>query len=115
MYEASSNRFYREPLREHPVLNLNEYTQIYAERVPEEEARAYDKNFIHVLHFQTEPNRVHGVPFKFLLKEASAILLGGWGVGCLGVGLGLTCLTGREICRHKEAARETYGLQGQEL
>ncbi|PHH89821.1 hypothetical protein CDD83_5201 [Cordyceps sp. RAO-2017] len=69
VYESSSNRFYREPLREHPVLNLNDYTQIYAERVPDEELRADDKNFIQVFHFQNEVNRVHGVPFKFLLKE----------------------------------------------
>lgn len=71
VYETNSNRFYREPQREHPVLNLNEFSQVYAERVPEEEAGADDKNFIHVLHFQNKVNRVHGVPFKFLLKEAS--------------------------------------------
>ncbi|EQK98584.1 Peptidase C19, ubiquitin carboxyl-terminal hydrolase 2 [Ophiocordyceps sinensis CO18] len=57
VYESSSNRFYRELQREHPVLNLNDFTQIYAERVPEEEVGADDKNFIHVLHFQTEVNR----------------------------------------------------------
>ncbi|KAF7559047.1 hypothetical protein G7046_g5116 [Stylonectria norvegica] len=69
IYETSSNRFYREPAREHPVINLNEYTQIYAERVPEEELSAEDNNFIHVFHFQTDVSRVHGVPFKFLLVD----------------------------------------------
>ncbi|KAK5993223.1 Deubiquitinating enzyme 15 [Cladobotryum mycophilum] len=69
VYETSSNRFYREPARDHPVLNLTDYTQIYAERVPEEEKAADDNNFIHVFHFQNEVNRVHGVPFKFLLLE----------------------------------------------
>ena len=69
IYETSSNRFYREPPREHPVLNLNEYTQIYAERVPEEETAAEDSNFIQVFHFQNDVSRVHGVPFKFLLVE----------------------------------------------
>ncbi|CAM1508456.1 Fc.00g053040.m01.CDS01 [Cosmosporella sp. VM-42] len=69
IYETSSNRFYREPPREHPVLNLNEYTQIYAERVPEEETTAEDNNFIQVFHFQNDVSRVHGVPFKFLLVE----------------------------------------------
>lgn len=75
MYEASSNRFYREPLREHPVLNLNEYTQIFAERVPEEELAADDSNFIQVFHFQNEVNRVHGIPFRFLLVEVRIITL----------------------------------------
>lgn len=69
IYEASSNKFYREPPRDHPVTNLNEYTQIYAERVPEEETIADDGNFISVFHFQNEANRAHGTPFKFLIIE----------------------------------------------
>ncbi|KAF5005389.1 hypothetical protein FDECE_8153 [Fusarium decemcellulare] len=69
VYETSSNRFYREPLREHPVMNLNEYAQIYAERVPEEEANADENHFIQVFHFQNDVSRVHGVPFKFLIIE----------------------------------------------
>lgn len=52
-------------------MNLNEYTQIFAERIPEEEKAADENNFIHVFHFQNEVNRVHGVPFKFLLLEVS--------------------------------------------
>lgn len=73
VYETSSNRFYREPARDQSVLNLNEYTQIFAERIPEEELAADDNNFIHVFHFQNEVNRVHGVPFKFLLLEVSTL------------------------------------------
>lgn len=69
VYETSSNKFYREPVREHPVLNLNEYTQIFAERIPDEELGADESNYIQVFHFQNEPNRTHGVPFKFLLVE----------------------------------------------
>jgi ubiquitin carboxyl-terminal hydrolase 7 len=70
IYETSSNRFYREPLRDHPVANLNDFTQIYAERVPQEELEApEDSRFAHVFHFQTDVSRVHGVPFKFLLIE----------------------------------------------
>lgn len=71
VYEMSSNRFYREPPREYPVLNLNEYTQILAERVPEEELAAEDSSFIYVFHFQNDASRVHGIPFKFLLVEVS--------------------------------------------
>jgi ubiquitin carboxyl-terminal hydrolase 7 len=71
VYETNSNRFYREPQREHLVSNLNDYTQIYAERVPEEEQAADDNNFIQVFHFQNEVNRAHGVPFRFLLVEVS--------------------------------------------
>jgi len=72
IYETSSNRFYREPLREHPVINLNEYATIYAERVPEEELNADESQFVHVFHFQNDVSRVHGVPFKFLVIEGES-------------------------------------------
>lgn len=52
-------------------MNLNEYTQIFAERVPKDEPQAEDNNFINVFHFQSEVNRVHGVPFKFPMIEVS--------------------------------------------
>lgn len=74
IYETSSNRFYREPLREHPVINLNEYATIYAERVPQEEANADDNQFVHVFHYQNDVSRVHGVPFKFLVIEVRCII-----------------------------------------
>jgi ubiquitin carboxyl-terminal hydrolase 7 len=69
VYETSSHKFYREPPRDHPVMNLNDYTQIYAERIPDEEVAAEDLNFIHVFHFQNEVSRLHGVPFKFPIIE----------------------------------------------
>ncbi|WZH44968.1 Ubiquitin thiolesterase [Fusarium acuminatum] len=69
IYETSSNRFYREPLREHPVINLNEYATIYAERVPQEELNADESQFTYAFHFQNDVSRVHGVPFKFLVVE----------------------------------------------
>lgn len=69
VYETNYNKFYREPAREHPILNLNEFTDVYAERVPEEEPEVDDNNFISVFHFQNDVSRTHGVPFKFLLLE----------------------------------------------
>ncbi|KAM3559956.1 hypothetical protein ARSEF4850_003889 [Beauveria asiatica] len=69
VYETSSNKFYREPVRDHAVQNLSEYTQIYAERVPADEQDANEANYIPVFHFQNEPSRTHGVPFRFLLIE----------------------------------------------
>jgi len=69
IYEASSNRFYREPTRDHPVLNLNEYTQIFAERIPKEEEDCNPSDLISVFHFQNEVSRMHGIPFRFLMVE----------------------------------------------
>lgn len=108
VYETSSNRFYREPVREHPVMNLNDFTQLYAERVPQDEAVAEDGNFIQVFHFQNDVSRFHGVPFKFLLIEVS------YPPNWLRV-----CETkndpGREICGYEEAIGKANWNQRQEL
>ena len=70
VYETSSHKFYRELPRDYPVISMNDYTNVYAERDPAEEANEEEaNNFIQVFHFQNEPNRVHGIPFKFLLIE----------------------------------------------
>ncbi|KAH6696852.1 ubiquitin carboxyl-terminal hydrolase [Plectosphaerella plurivora] len=69
VYEVSQHKVYRELPREYPVISLNDFTTLYAERVPEEEANADEAHFIKVFHFQGELNRTHGVPFRFLLKE----------------------------------------------
>jgi hypothetical protein len=44
---------------------------VVAERIPQEELdEPIDQNsYISVFHFQNEPSRAHGMPFKFLLKE----------------------------------------------
>ncbi len=71
VFEANNGRFFRDLPREAPVTSMNEYTTLYAERTTEEEETAEASNFIHVFHFQNEPNRAHGIPFKFLLVEVS--------------------------------------------
>lgn len=75
IYEVSQHKFYRELPREYPVISFNDFTALYAERVPPEEVNAPDANFIKVFHFQSEPNRAHGVPFKFLLIEVCLDLI----------------------------------------
>ncbi|KAK0651817.1 hypothetical protein B0T16DRAFT_404747 [Cercophora newfieldiana] len=70
LYETSNHKFFRELERTYPVISINDYTQVVAERIPEEELEIKDSNqFISVFHFQIEPARSHGIPFKFLLKE----------------------------------------------
>jgi ubiquitin carboxyl-terminal hydrolase 7 len=77
VYESTNNRFFRELARDHPIINMNEYTSVYAERVPEEELDADENHFIAAFHFQSEPSRMHSVPFKFLLKEVCFSIHGG--------------------------------------
>lgn len=69
VYETSSFKFFRELPREYPVISINDYTNVVAERVPEEDLGAEQSSFINVFHFQGEPSRAHGVPFKFVMKQ----------------------------------------------
>lgn len=105
VYETSSNRFYREPPRDHPVMNLNDYAQIYAERMSDEEAAAPDESFIQVFHFQNEVNRLHGVPFKFLLVEVSANMESA-------VSTPLTFVQGEKFADTKKRLEKRTGFKG---
>jgi ubiquitin carboxyl-terminal hydrolase 7 len=71
VYEIHHNKVFRELPPSYPVLSINEYTDVVAERIPEEELDADERDFIKVLHFQSDSSRVHGIPFKFLLKDVS--------------------------------------------
>ncbi len=69
VYETSSHKFSRELSRDFPVISINDYTRLVAERIPEEELEAEDSQFVQVFHFQNEPSRIHGIPFRFLIQE----------------------------------------------
>ena len=72
VYQKNSHKFFRELQREFPVISINEFVNVVAERMPEEDVDKDETNFIDVFHFQNEPSRIHGMPFRFLLKEVSA-------------------------------------------
>ncbi|KAK4148186.1 uncharacterized protein C8A04DRAFT_33677 [Dichotomopilus funicola] len=71
IYEISNHKFFRELERNYPVISINDYTTVIAERIAPEEAEVNkDSNhFISVFQFHGEPSRAHGIPFRFLLKE----------------------------------------------
>lgn len=114
VYEVTGHKFFRELPREHPVISINDYTSLVAERVPEEEVGAEENQFIQVFHFQNEPSRAHGMPFKFLLKEVSKkkLLLPRYDIV---VTISLTVFKGREVRGDQEAAGEADGPERQEL
>lgn len=72
VYEIHHHKLHRELGSNYPVISINDYTDVIAERVPEEELDADERDFIKVVHFQTDQSRVHGIPFKFLLKEVGS-------------------------------------------
>lgn len=66
IFEVNNHKIFREMSREYPVISINEYTGLVAERVLPEEAEADEKDFINCFHFQNEPTRPHGIPFRLL-------------------------------------------------
>jgi len=68
MYESYNNKIYKELLRDYGVVSITEYVNLVAERIPEEEINANPGHFINAFHFQGEPNKPHGIPFRFLIK-----------------------------------------------
>ncbi|KAK8110930.1 ubiquitin carboxyl-terminal hydrolase [Apiospora kogelbergensis] len=69
VYEIHNHNIHRELSANYPVLSINDYTEVIAERIPDDELEADERDFVKVVHFQNDPSRMHGIPFKFLLKE----------------------------------------------
>lgn len=74
VYETHNNRVYKELPREHGVIGITDYVSLFAERIPEEEINADPRDFISVFHFHGEPNKPHGIPFRFLIKQVKFFL-----------------------------------------
>lgn len=72
VYGVHNNKIYKELGRDYTILNISDFVTIVAERVPEEERDAKPQDFIYCFQFQGEPNKAHGIPFKFLIKEVSS-------------------------------------------
>lgn len=69
IYEAHAGKVYKELPDDLVIMGINEYVTLYAEKVPEDELNASeDDRAIFCFHFDKEPTKPHGVPFKFVLK-----------------------------------------------
>ncbi|KAF2276539.1 cysteine proteinase [Westerdykella ornata] len=65
VYQAHNHKFMKELPMDFGIMSIGEYITVYAAPFPEGES---DK-MITVFHFDKEPNRLHGIPFRFPLKE----------------------------------------------
>jgi len=74
LYETHSNKVYKELGRDYSVVAIMDYVNLVAERVPEEERTADPSHFIQAFHFQGEPSKSHGIPFRFLIKPDEKFL-----------------------------------------
>lgn len=67
--EIHGGKIHKELIEDFNVVGVNEFTTLYAEKIPDEELNASDDDrFIYCYHFDKEANKPHGVPFKFMLK-----------------------------------------------
>ena len=72
LYEVHTAKVYKELNENYSVAGISEYVTLYAERIPDEELQpAEGDRAISAFHFNKEPNKAHGVPFKFLIKPVS--------------------------------------------
>lgn len=72
-YEAHAGRIYKELTRDDKVTSFNEYVSVYAEQIPSEELEADPSvdRAVYAFHFDKEPAKTHGVPFKFVIKPVN--------------------------------------------
>jgi ubiquitin carboxyl-terminal hydrolase 7 len=67
--ETHSGKVYKELREDQNVAAINEYATLYAEKIPAEELNLdAEDRVISVFSFDREPNRTHGIPFKFVVK-----------------------------------------------
>jgi ubiquitin carboxyl-terminal hydrolase 7 len=69
VYEAHACKVYKELSEDFVIVGISEYVTLYAEKIPEDELNATEEDrAIFSFHFDKEPTKPHGVPFKFVLK-----------------------------------------------
>jgi len=74
VYSVQSGKIQKELPPSYPVSSVPDFTQLFAERIPEDEYTVEEGyRPIHAFHFDKDLNKVHGWPFKFYLKPVSRI------------------------------------------
>ncbi|PGH35753.1 ubiquitin carboxyl-terminal hydrolase 7 [[Emmonsia] crescens] len=69
VYEVYGGKVYKELSENYSILSLTDYVTLYIERIPQEELDMQEGEFkIDCFNFDKEPNKPHGVPFRFVVK-----------------------------------------------
>jgi ubiquitin carboxyl-terminal hydrolase 7 len=69
VYEVHGSKIHKELTEDSNVHGVNEFTNLCAEKIPDEELQATeDDRAIYCYHFDKEPSKPHGIPFRFFLK-----------------------------------------------
>ncbi|EYE98524.1 ubiquitin-specific protease UBP15 [Aspergillus ruber CBS 135680] len=69
VFEAHSGKVHREHPQDSKISGVNDFVPLYAEKIPDEELNLEQgERMVSAFNFDREPNRPHGVPFKFVMK-----------------------------------------------
>lgn len=69
IFGVHSNRVYKDFDLTCPVTSLQDFLLLYAEVISEDELNLdEDDQYMNAYHFQKEPTRSHGIPFRFIVK-----------------------------------------------
>ena len=72
VYELNNGKIHREYRNETLVSNITEFSVLIAEIVPEEERNAGEDEYtILCFHYDKEPNKAFGIPFRFVIRPVS--------------------------------------------
>jgi ubiquitin carboxyl-terminal hydrolase 7 len=72
--EVHACKIHKELSSDLNVVGVNEFTTLYCEKYPDEELDPPEgASAIYAYHFDKEPNKAHGVPFKFVLVPGEKV------------------------------------------
>ncbi|CAB5388507.1 unnamed protein product [Rhizophagus irregularis] len=74
LFEVRYNKIQKNFTGSEPIESIQEFETLYAEEIPLDEIviNQYDQ-IIQVCHFTNDPVRLHGIPFKFVIKNGEKL------------------------------------------
>ncbi|GBB88570.1 hypothetical protein RclHR1_01510021 [Rhizophagus clarus] len=74
LFAVHYNKIQKEYTGTEPIERIPEHVSLYAEETPQDEIHAEQNDrTIQVYHFTKDPIRVHGIPFKFVIKNGETL------------------------------------------
>ncbi|CAB5376644.1 unnamed protein product [Rhizophagus irregularis] len=74
LFEVHHNKIQKEYTGTEPIERIQEHATLYAEEIPHDEIYANQNDrIIQVYHFTKDPLCLHGIPFKFVIKNGETL------------------------------------------
>ncbi|PKY58830.1 cysteine proteinase [Rhizophagus irregularis] len=75
LFEVHHNKINKDYSGTEPIESIQEFATLYAEEIPMDEivANQYDR-IIQICHFKEDPISLHGIPFKFIIKNGEKLI-----------------------------------------